>query len=206
MESKRRLVFAVICVALVTLGMLHQSAAISCDAWDQDEDILVEGGIGKVNGMGLKYHPQNPRTGEYDLETYIAWKLGNFEETDSHVNMRSKCDIEDKYPSEINATVYRAMSIADLECQITRGTRVLAPGVTQTYIRLNATWSPYPDFSLVLEISSVNANHTEDLGTSPRTDGYSYIIDQAYVFPMPILTFYFFFHSETWTTLRDLEK
>jgi hypothetical protein len=171
------ILFAVFLAAL----LIGHISGLSCDVWDHDEDIESLDGIGKVNGLSFKYHPRNPLTGDFDFDTYLAWKLGNFEETDSFAPMWHKCDIENKYPSEINATVYRRMVIAELNCEFVRGHRLLAPGVNQTFLQVNATWPTHPNFYLLFEVVTVNAEYSEHFGDGPLTDGYNYTINYKYV-------------------------
>lgn len=167
--------------SLILLGLLAAVSTLPCDSWNFDEDIVFAGGLGKVNGLGLIYHPYNPATNAPDLQTSITWRLGNFEETDSTQGMPTKCDVEKNYPSEVGARIWRTMNISALVCDVSRGSRELVPGITQSYVSVAAHWPAYPNFSLVLEISAVNTNWTLNHGQSPKTDGYDYIIDFEYV-------------------------
>ena len=174
-------------VAILLLAILGSSTSLSCESWDFDEEIELADALGKVNGLGLKYHPRNPLTGLIDFDTYLAWRLGNFEETDSQAPMWSKCDVTNQYPSQIGANVWRAMLIGDLDCTVSRGYRTIQGNINQTYVQVNATWSTHPDFFLQLEVQAVSSNYSMSLGTGPLTDGYEYLIQHTYVF------FFFFF-------------
>lgn len=166
-------------VAILLLAILGSSTSLSCESWDFDEEIELADALGKVNGLGLKYHPRNPLTGLIDFDTYLAWRLGNFEETDSQAPMWSKCDVTNQYPSQIGANVWRAMLIGDLDCTVSRGYRTIQGNINQTYVQVNATWSTHPDFFLQLEVQAVSSNYSMSLGTGPLTDGYEYLIQHA---------------------------
>lgn len=181
-----------VAVALFTYAFLATATIVPCDVWDVDEAIEIENGVGLVSGLGLKYHPRNSRTGKIDYDTYLAWTIGAVEETCnqnmsyidgrcSASRMWTKCDNEVNYPSKDGFQVYRRMVPAELVCYKSRGYRIINGNINQTYVRVNATWPAYPNFSLIFEVQAVTSSYTENFGSGPKTDGLEYIINHMYV-------------------------